>query len=144
MIQPNSTSRPTPVLVVRRSSETNPQSEPPLQESPQTPWLIRAIGSFLGSIARFLMGSTVLTMGAWYFFGVSHITASLDGKPIKASVKIDGRVVGKTPYETRFWPGEYTIEVQEPKATLSGLQYNQWELWTFFLGKDMEAEFYTE
>ncbi len=111
------------------------------------PHHVREIGWMLGRTVRWVI-STVAFVGIgwsviWYFFGTTTVTAEMDGKPITANVLINGEVVGKTPYETRLYPGFYSFEVEKPKAA-TGVYLNEWGGFTVALGFDMNADFTTE
>ena len=101
----------------------------------------------LGRVVRWIV-STAAFAGIgwatiWYFFGMTTVTAEMDGKPITANVIIDGHIVGKTPYEARLYPGWYSFEVQKPKAA-TGIYLNEWGGFTMGIGFTMEADFTTE
>lgn len=78
----------------------------------------------------------------WYFFGTTTVTATADGKPIHAVVKIDGKRVGRTPYSDRLGFGQFSIEVFPPK-------YGEWResvytasLWSVVIGQDVKINFH--
>lgn len=46
----------------------------------------------------------------YYFYGSSTFTASLDGESVEATVEIDGKEVGTTPYQDRLF-GSHTFRI---------------------------------
>lgn len=111
------------------------------------PYHVREIGWMLGRVVRWILSTAAFAgigwAAVWYFFGMTTVTAEMDGKPITANVIIDGKIVGKTPYEARLYPGWYNVEVQRPKAA-TGVSLNEWYGFTVALGFDMNADFTTE
>lgn len=78
-----------------------------------------------------------------YFWGTTTINATLDGKPVKTQVWIDGQYVGDTPYVKRLGFGEFDIEIFPP----DGVDTNetQWNatFWSVVRGLDIEEDFTT-
>lgn len=77
-------------------------------------------------------------------WGETHITATKDGKPlVGATVLIDGKVVGKTPYTARLFLGDFSIKVIPPKTFNSKQTEFSGFILTVVRGDDFQANFET-
>jgi len=86
-----------------------------------------------------------MTLGVMsYFWGEVHITSTLDGDKLSGlPVEIDGKVVGKTPYTTRFFLSSHKIKVEAPEDMDCRESGYQVDFITVVLGMDIKAEFHT-
>jgi hypothetical protein len=81
----------------------------------------------------------------WTYFGESTISATLDGKSLeRATVEIDGEVVGTTPYTTRLSVGVHHYTITPPASSNAVESYYKAVSWTLGRGVDVTAEFDTK
>ena len=79
-----------------------------------------------------------------FFFGEVKIEAVIDGRPLKgAVVKLDNKVVGKTPYSQRFMVGTHKFEIIPPDDIETVEKKYQGTITSVLLGTDVTARFET-
>lgn len=105
------------------------------------PWFIGAFGRGLWAVAKWIAPIVAIYGIAWYLFGETTITATLDDKPVKTQVWIDGDFVGDTPYTTRLGFGRFEVNVLPPEN--NDTNESEWRItmWSVVLGKDIPADF---
>ncbi len=85
---------------------------------------------------------TIVWGAIWYFYGKTRVSATFDGAPLKgALVYVDGKWVGRTPYETRLNPGYHKIEVKPPQGYEPAQREFTLYMFSVALGTDFKASF---
>ena len=78
------------------------------------------------------------------YFGETEIKATLDGMPLQgAIVKVDGEVVGTTPYFGKFLFGSYNIEIIPPTTVRTDKMKYGANMFTVVVGRTIAGDFMT-
>lgn len=113
------------------------------------PYHVREIGWMLGRAARWVISTVVIFLAGsaliYALFGKSTIDATLDDKPTKAQVWVNGDYVGDTPYTAYLGFDAMKIEILPPAdvdvneekftSEVDGMMYN--------IGAHITADFTT-
>ncbi len=98
--------------------------------------------AFIKSAVSFVVIMALSVAAFSYFFGTTTVKAKFAETPLEgAKVFIDGKEVGKTPYQARLTPGIYSIKVVPPDGYESKQSEYSFELFTVCRGAHFEAPF---